>query len=491
MTRSAESIARALGGKKCGQDWLCRCPVPGHEDNHPSFYVGERGGETVWICRAGCDQKDTTQALRDKGLWHTNGNGFKRSEWKIRSAGGAVYTKIREDPGKKIRWQPAGANTKDLLYIPEQYRNGYDPTHPVYICEGEKDTDAAVALGLQAAGTVGGANNCPSRQALASLDGLDIVLWPDADEPGRKHMREIAKALARPVRLVDLDRLWPAGPPDKGAGAADLPTLPEGGVPTVPVQAGRRLKVHRSSEVESGSVEWLIEPYLPRGEITLLGGDPGTGKSYLSLDFCASLSHAGLNSMYLVFEDSLEHTMAPRLKELGADMDRVFLVDGKVDGEDETAFTTDDLDLLDEALGQNDISLVVIDPVQAFTPAGLDTHKDNQVRGMMTPLFKLAVKHNAAIVVVMHLRKPPSGENRKYVSMHDFRGSGDYVGAARNALAVARKPTPFDENARSVFHVKHNVGPEGSAFEFSFGPDGYRPISVPRAGGEIPEVQWT
>jgi predicted ATP-dependent serine protease len=42
--------------------------------------------------------------------------------------------------------------------------------------------------------------------------------------------------------------------------------------------------------VTAQEVEWLWYPYIPRGKLTLLEGNPGVGKSYLALQFCAIVS---------------------------------------------------------------------------------------------------------------------------------------------------------------------------------------------------------
>src|SRR5438874_3237412 len=47
------------------------------------------------------------------------------------------------------------------------------------------------------------------------------------------------------------------------------------------------------SNVRPETVRWLWEPYLPRGKLALLDGDPGVGKSLLTIDLAARLSRGG------------------------------------------------------------------------------------------------------------------------------------------------------------------------------------------------------
>lgn len=65
---TAELIARALGGRRCGSGWIARCPA--HNDNNPSLHIrmGE-SGEVLVHCFAGCEQSSVIHALRARDLW--------------------------------------------------------------------------------------------------------------------------------------------------------------------------------------------------------------------------------------------------------------------------------------------------------------------------------------------------------------------------------------------------------------------------------------
>ena len=62
--------------------------------------------------------------------------------------------------------------------------------------EGEAKTYEARSLGAQALGTSTGASATPSRKVLESLRGCKVRLWPDNDEPGRQHMKRLARELS-------------------------------------------------------------------------------------------------------------------------------------------------------------------------------------------------------------------------------------------------------------------------------------------------------
>jgi len=65
----------------------------------------------------------------------------------------------------------------------------------IIVTEGEKAADALVERGYTALGTVTGANSIPSDQRLSVLGSREVLLWPDNDDPGRKHMDRVASRL--------------------------------------------------------------------------------------------------------------------------------------------------------------------------------------------------------------------------------------------------------------------------------------------------------
>jgi putative DNA primase/helicase len=70
---SAESIAKALGGRKAGTAWMAPCPA--HEDSEPSLSIKDAEGGAVLVhCHAGCDQSQVIAELRSRGLWHEGSN---------------------------------------------------------------------------------------------------------------------------------------------------------------------------------------------------------------------------------------------------------------------------------------------------------------------------------------------------------------------------------------------------------------------------------
>jgi len=63
----AETVAKALGGRKLGSGWMARCPA--HDDREPSLSIRQSdNGKVLVRCHAGCDQEQVIAALRSRGL---------------------------------------------------------------------------------------------------------------------------------------------------------------------------------------------------------------------------------------------------------------------------------------------------------------------------------------------------------------------------------------------------------------------------------------
>jgi putative DNA primase/helicase len=68
----AETIARALGGKRNGNGYLCRCPVRGHGkgrgDRNPSLSVRDGACRVLLHCFSGCESRDVLAELIQRGV---------------------------------------------------------------------------------------------------------------------------------------------------------------------------------------------------------------------------------------------------------------------------------------------------------------------------------------------------------------------------------------------------------------------------------------
>jgi putative DNA primase/helicase len=75
---NAETIAKALGGRRTGATWTARCPA--HEDRKPSLSIKDASsGKVLVCCHAGCDQQQVIAALKARGVWSVVGQRHGRT----------------------------------------------------------------------------------------------------------------------------------------------------------------------------------------------------------------------------------------------------------------------------------------------------------------------------------------------------------------------------------------------------------------------------
>ncbi|OGG56634.1 MAG: hypothetical protein A3F84_08400 [Candidatus Handelsmanbacteria bacterium RIFCSPLOWO2_12_FULL_64_10] len=243
------------------------------------------------------------------------------------------------------------------------------------------------------------------------------------------------------------------------------------------------------TDVQPEKVEWLWFPRIPLGRLTALEGDPGEGKSFLALAVATALSVGhGLPDMeemepgdtvFLTAEDALSDTIRPRLDEMGADVSRVFAID------EPFPLDATGLSYLETLIRSTSARLVVFDPITAFLPPGLDIHRANEVRAVLSRLAHVAEAHRCAVLIVRHLAKGST-------SKATYRGLGsiDFTAACRSVLLAGHDPD--DQQSRALVQIKTNLGPTADPLGYSIEQGQFRWTGVTGlTAGQIlaPEVE--
>ena len=234
----------------------------------------------------------------------------------------------------------------------------------------------------------------------------------------------------------------------------------------------RKAVVSRMSDVDEQHVEWLWKDRIPFGNLTVIAGDPGLGKSTMVLDLAARVTQGrpmpeGLTIarkvcvLIMTAEDGVANTVKPRLEAARADEDRVHVLLGVREGgtDEDMLSIPDDLGVVRDVIQKYGVRLLIIDPLDAFLDDGINSHNNKAMRRAMTPLKMLAEETNVAIVVIAHLNK-----NVQQSALNRLNGSIGTGAAARSVLLVA--PDPDDEDGRVLASVKSNLAAPAQALAF-------------------------
>jgi hypothetical protein len=490
-----------------GKGWKARCPA--HDDRKPSLSVSEGDdGRILLKCFAGCETDAVVSAL---GLSLADlfplSNGFHAKKT-INPERRIVATYDYYDEDKKLLFQAVRYDPKDfrqrrrdsngnwiwnlngvrrVLYrLPELL--AADPKATIFVCEGEQDVDRLRERGLVATTNPMGAGQWLDEYS-ECLRGRETVIPPDNDQAGRDHAQVVARSLhgvAASVKILELPGLPPKGDVsnwlDAGGDAEQLCVLAENAPEWTPTavtaqQEGEDTKaeskpfvVHCLADVHAEEVVWLWCPYIPLGKLTILEGDPGLGKSWMTCAIATATAQGhGLPGaerteprkvLLLSAEDGLSDTIRPRLDALRADVSQIYAVEG--------ALTLDDVGCLrlEAEILEIKPALVIIDPIVAYLGADVDLHRANETRAVMARLARIAERNRIAILGLRHLTKGAGGK-----AIYRGYGSIDITAAARSVLLVGADPD--DEDRRAVVQTKSNLAPKGAAIGYKLTADGF------------------
>jgi putative DNA primase/helicase len=301
-----------------------RCPF--HQDRTPSLSVNiEKGG---WKCFAGCGGGGVVQfemkfSKCDEDTARTNISeltgekqvSFMTSKpeatYQYHDAGGHLVFEKQRFPEKRfvLRRPVKGGwvykledGAKPLYRLPEVLVANY-----VFICEGEKDAEKVRALNFSnrdknwfvaATSNFDGAGKWCDEYSVY-FAGKTVVIFPDNDEPGRKHAEHIAASVYRYTKCLKIVVL--PGLPEKGDVSDYLEThsaddlleqivaAPQW-IPATSVGPKLFVSVPKFAVSENEEINWIIEGVLERGANGAIVAEPKVGKSWLAVDMAICLA---------------------------------------------------------------------------------------------------------------------------------------------------------------------------------------------------------
>ena len=247
--------------------------------------------------------------------------------------------------------------------------------------------------------------------------------------------------------------------------------------PLAKLRPSSRWHVQTGSEVEPKPVEFLWNPYLPVGEVTMVMAAGGVGKTFALCGIAAEMSRGrrplnGLDSfepvhtLFVSAEDRAS-VLRERLEKSGADLGFIHILDDAASvGLSLAADSGQELCGLIQATGAR---FVVLDPLHAFI-GDIDINRVNMVRPVMHALAAVAKAADCSIVIVSHVSKRQSDGNANNMAI----GSVDLVNACRSVLRIAGDETGQNPNRRVLVQTKSNYAAYGASIAYEIADDGMR-----------------
>jgi hypothetical protein len=216
--------------------------------------------------------------------------------------------------------------------------------------------------------------------------------------------------------------------------------------------------IQPASTVEIKPVEWLMPGRIPRYDYTLVAGPGKQGKSQFAMAVAAKVStgEAWWDSkpdtpdfaplghvLILSAEDDPERVIVPRLKALGANLDRVAICRARKriklpGGGHAVSFA----DLTELAYWREIFSrvegpvLMIIDPLPSYMGRGINDRKNSDVRSILDPFIDLCKEFGITLIGITHFGKASDGR----LAVNKVLDSIAYVNLARAIFYVLEDP---------------------------------------------------
>jgi len=316
-------------------------------------------------------------------------------------------------------------------------------TGTVLIVEGEKCCEAALSVGLFATTSAHGAKSA-SKTDWTPLAKRDVVVWPDADEPGRRYANDVAAILHKlgcNIRIIEPpDELGEGGDIVNWLDARDAQEpdalfntvaelMAEATVWTPPAAEsdtcgdgdGELLApvvFYSAAELACAfpnQSEAVIDGIMRRGEVCTFTGGSKSQKSWFTLQMAVIAATGGefhgfatRESKVCLLDFELQGgTLNYRLQRVSEalgirDLHNITAVPlrGRPDI---------NADTLPQILDGKAFDLLIVDPLYSMYPAKFDENSNSDMALLYRKLQAIAENHQAALCIVHHHSKGSQG----------------------------------------------------------------------------------
>ena len=340
----------------------------------------------------------------------TNASGMAQKQFKQKTAAGLP-------PSKDPNYKP----------VPYRLPKWADCTDTILIVEGEKCADALANIGFQATTNVGGSGNWSSDLNPWFKD-RDVVILPDNDQAGEKHLLAVTTALHGVVKSARICRL--PNLPEKGdvvdwlAQGNSIDKLGQL-VDAAPIHKTkssldklRQMRITREEIAKLASAKVIIPDLVVSGHLMIFPAPANGGKTSLFMHLSKQMVEQGYEVLYLnadlAASDAGQHYTTAR--ENGWEL----VIPDARDGDSvETV-----IELLREiASSHEDLSRIVIilDTLKKFT----DVQNKQQAKEAFMLLRGLTAR-GATIICLAHTNKyRDESNNLKFDGVGDVKTDAD------------------------------------------------------------------
>jgi len=220
-------------------------------------------------------------------------------------------------------------------------------------------------------------------------------------------------------------------------------------------------------------MKYLVDKLIPIGKVTVLAGEGGASKSYVTLAIGAAISRGyGFPYttskddrreprvvLYYIPEDPLNEIVIPRLIGLKANMSNF-----RIESKKFSLVGEKNLNRLVSDIEATKPDMVVIDPATAYC-GGLNLENRQQALDFVYSLDDVASKSGVPIIANLHFNKDSDAPARKRIA-----GSAALVDASRSALVVYKHPDNPKQNV--IVQVKRNYTGKPKSLVYQIEDDG-------------------
>lgn len=232
------------------------------------------------------------------------------------------------------------------------------------------------------------------------------------------------------------------------------------------------------AELVEKEFDWVWWPFIAKGEITIIEGDPGVGKSFLTQAICGKICDgekissprpSGLRPiqgrvLYFDMENSADKVTKPRMSDTGIKhLENFYQVEEFFSVHDDEA-----MEQLYREIGEFKPTVIVFDTLNSYL-GGADTNHGSAAQQAINQFKLIARQFDCAVIVIRHFKKNRTGSS----AVSGGQGSASIGGGARNILSVVRHPDADEYKGWNVmFCSKNNNGDEFSDRGMTFKIEG-------------------